>query len=108
MTLKQPFQGRKHWKGLLVRPADPALQAWRLELEETGGRGAGNRAGRKPAGDGEDTGARALDFRFDEVREARLVPVVDFKGRGRNGAAAGNSKSKGGANGAPADGGLER
>ena len=24
---------------------------------------------------------QALDFTFDEVREARLVPVVDFKGR---------------------------
>jgi len=24
---------------------------------------------------------RALDFSLDEVREARLVPVVDFKGR---------------------------
>ena len=24
---------------------------------------------------------RALDFGLDEVREARLVPVLDFKGR---------------------------
>jgi ribosome maturation factor RimP len=24
---------------------------------------------------------QALDFSLDEVREARLVPVVDFKGR---------------------------
>jgi ribosome maturation factor RimP len=24
---------------------------------------------------------QVLGFRFDEVREARLVPVVDFKGR---------------------------
>lgn len=108
VTLKQPFQGRKHWKGVLVQPQAPAAQAWRLELDEDGGRRAGKRQGRKSKSDGETTGARALDFRFDEVREARLVPVVDFKGRGRTGAAAGNSESKGGANGAPADGGLER
>ena len=25
--------------------------------------------------------AQALDFVFDEVREARLVPVLNFKGR---------------------------
>ena len=31
---------------------------------------------------GEQAG-QALDFRIDEVREARLVPVLDFKGRGR-------------------------
>ena len=34
-------------------------------------------------------------FKLDEVREARLVPVVDFKGRGRKdkdaGAAAGEA-----------------
>jgi len=31
-----------------------------------------------PADEGSDL---ALDFSLDEVREARLVPVVDFKGR---------------------------
>ena len=30
---------------------------------------------------GEGKGEQALDFSLDEVREARLVPVVDFKGR---------------------------
>ena len=28
-----------------------------------------------------DDSVRALDFQLDEVREARLVPVLDFKGR---------------------------
>jgi ribosome maturation factor RimP len=28
-----------------------------------------------------DAAQQALDFNLDEVREARLVPVVDFKGR---------------------------
>ncbi len=108
VTLKQPFQGRKHWRGVLARPEVAASQAWRLELDAGGGRGVGRRKDSKSPRDGEDAGAQALDFRLDEVREARLVPVVDFKGRGRKGAAAGKSESKGGATGAPADGGLER
>jgi ribosome maturation factor RimP len=33
------------------------------------------------AGGGADAEQRALDFVLDEVREAKLVPVVDFKGR---------------------------
>ncbi len=57
LTLKLPFQGRKHWKGLLGRAADGA--AWQLVLE----------------------GDQTLTFALDEVREARLVPVLDFKGR---------------------------
>lgn len=108
LTLKQPFQGRKHWKGRLVAQEPPAAEGWRLVLDDGQGRaarrGKAAQAGHKPAGDG----PQALDFRLDEVREARLVPVVDFKGRGREGAVAGKSESKGGANGAPADGGLER
>ena len=28
-----------------------------------------------------DKAEQALDFQLDEVREARLVPVLDFKGR---------------------------
>ena len=58
VTLKLAFQGRKHWRGQLNR----ADSGWRLEL------------------DGEKTGSE-LAFVLDEVREARLVPVIDFKGR---------------------------
>jgi ribosome maturation factor RimP len=58
LTLKQPFNGRKNYRGRLAAEGD----AWRLAL---GGEQAG----------------QALDFRIDEVREARLVPVLDFKGR---------------------------
>ena len=57
LTLKLPFQGRKHWKGVLGRAADGA--AWQIVLE----------------------GDQTLTFTLDEVREARLVPVLDFKGR---------------------------
>lgn len=66
LTLKAAFQGRKHWRGVL-RAKGPA---WSLEL-------ADEREGSE------------LEFRLEEVREARLVPVVDFKGRGRLPRAAG-------------------
>lgn len=69
LTLKMPFQGRKVWTGTLA-PCDAVetgARGWRLEVTE----------GKEPV---------ALDFQFDEAREIRLVPVVDFKGR-RSGAA---------------------
>jgi ribosome maturation factor RimP len=68
ITLKLPFQGRKHWSGVL----QPAGEGWRLVVTVAPAKG------RKPATE------MALDFGFDEVREARLVPVVDFKGRRKN------------------------
>lgn len=58
LTLKLPFENRKHWTGVL----QPNGEDWRLEITE-------------------NKNTLALDFRFDEVREMRLVPVVDFKGR---------------------------
>jgi ribosome maturation factor RimP len=61
LTLKLPFSGRKKFKGVLAARDG----GWRLAME--------------PAAKGQPE--QALDFVFDEVREARLVPVVDFKGR---------------------------
>jgi len=66
VTLKLPFQGRKHWRGLLAATVD----GWSLALE------------------GQHQGSQ-LEFKLEEVREARLVPVIDFKGRGRQGRTAG-------------------
>jgi ribosome maturation factor RimP len=57
LALKAPFQGRKHWKGRLERA--PEGEGWTLALE----------------------GDQVLSFTLDEVREARLVPVLDFKGK---------------------------
>jgi ribosome maturation factor RimP len=59
LSLKMPFQGRKKYRG-------------RLEAGEQGGF-------RIVFSDGKVD--QALDFSLDEVKEARLVPVVDFKGR---------------------------
>lgn len=70
VTLKLPFQGRKKYRGVLhalagVEQAADAVSAgsaWRLVFTE-------------------GKVEQALDFALQEVREARLVPVVDFKGR---------------------------
>jgi ribosome maturation factor RimP len=60
VVLKAPFQGRKTWQGVLGRSEDGA--AWSLQFK---------------VGKTE----QVLGLKFEEVREARLVPVVDFKGR---------------------------
>jgi ribosome maturation factor RimP len=72
ITLKLPFQGRKHWSGVLQAEAE----GWRLVVIEVPAKG-------KKAVVAKNAD-RALNFRFDEVRQARLVPVVDFKGRRKN------------------------
>ncbi|MBL8349252.1 MAG: ribosome maturation factor RimP [Burkholderiaceae bacterium] len=86
LTLRQPFQNRKRWRGTLLA-ADDATggQAWRLLLpgDKPASRSATKRAAKAvAAGAAQATPAQqTLDFSLDEVREARLVPVVDFKGR---------------------------
>ena len=74
VTLKQPFKGRKNWQGMLTAAPQPVAgpepptaepaQApnWALLIQ-----------------DGKTE--QVLAFTLAEVREARLVPVVDFKGR---------------------------
>jgi ribosome maturation factor RimP len=64
LTLKLPLQGRKKFKGVLGERDG----GWRLLLEPA-------------AGAKKSEPEQVLDFVFDEVREARLVPVIDFKGR---------------------------
>lgn len=72
VVLKMPFQGRKKYRGelALIEPeegaapaaADATIERFRVIFDD--GRGE-----------------QALDFALAEVRETRLVPVVDFKGR---------------------------
>lgn len=64
LTLRAPFQGRKHWRGVL----QPRDAGWRLVLPPPTGKVAAE-------------ASQALDFELSEVREARLVPQLDFKGR---------------------------
>lgn len=71
ITLKLPFQGRKKFQGTLqageAGPDAGTVAGWQLVFN-----------------DGKVD--QVLDFAFDEVREARLVPVLDFKGRRGKGA----------------------
>ncbi|MBA3623435.1 MAG: ribosome maturation factor RimP [Methylibium sp.] len=60
LTLKLAFQGRKRFEGVV----QPHGEGWALHFN-----------------DGKED--QVLGFALDEVREARLVPVVDFKGRAR-------------------------
>lgn len=69
LTLKLAFKGRKSWQGVLMRAEAGAAEA--------GEAAAGGWSLLFKDGKAE----QVLGFRFDEVREARLVPVVDFKGR---------------------------
>jgi len=69
LTLKLPLAGRKKFEGVLVAREG----GWRLEMAPMV-KGPKGSTGQQ---------ARALDFVLDEVREARLVPVVDFKGKAK-------------------------
>jgi ribosome maturation factor RimP len=60
IVLKAPFEGRKSWQGVLGK-ADSA-DGWTLVFKN-------------------GKTEQVLGFTFPEVREARLVPVVNFKGR---------------------------
>ena len=89
VTLKIPFKGRKRFRGELRAEGE----GWRVVLAPTAKvaaaqRHAASRSARAKAAAAGDVVAepavedvKALDFLLDEVREARLVPVIDFKGR---------------------------
>lgn len=73
ISLKLAFQGRKKYKGILGafegQAEDPAqAPQWQLVFK---------------VGEGKQATEQVLGFNLDEVREARLVPAVNFKGRGR-------------------------
>ena len=79
LTLREPFQNRRKWRGTLS-PGDGDAR-WRLLLPPAE-RPKSARAGAAAAP------RQTLDFALEEVREAHLVPVLDFKGRRREPAAA--------------------
>ena len=93
LTLKLPFQGRKKYRGELQAHG----AGWRLVLaEEAADAKKPAKGAAKPAAPAAAAPDRALDFSLEEVREARLVPVLDFKGR------------RAAASGSEVDGGRER
>jgi ribosome maturation factor RimP len=73
ITLKQPFQARKKFAGeLQARENGWGLVLPAAPISKTQAK-AGARADVE----------QVLDFTLDELQEARLVPVIDFKGRRR-------------------------
>ena len=85
VSLKEPFEGRKSWQGLLS--AGAAQGSWKLNFKN-------------------GKTEQELGFTLAEVREARLVPVLDFKGR-KSGATPDGGAGKAAADAAPdVDGGL--
>lgn len=74
LTLRVPFQNRRHWRGMLMRGVNDV--SWRLVLPREPAP-----SGRRNAKAQQDSPEQTLDFALDEVREARLVPVIDFKRR---------------------------
>lgn len=89
ITLRMPFQGRKKYQGVLAAlpTADATSSAAATEVAKVEVEGEGVAVVAQPAdawrivfNDGKAD--QALDFALEELREARLVPVVSFKGRG--------------------------
>jgi ribosome maturation factor RimP len=74
VTLKVAFQGRKVWQGVLEAAAAPVAGA---PADAAGSAGGGGWSLIFKHGKTE----QVFGFRLEDVREARLVPVVDFKGR---------------------------
>lgn len=86
ITLKSAFQGRKKWTGTLMAREGDGFSL-RLPPPQPAGGARNNRKaspsarGPKAApADAQDL-LQTLEFTLDEVRDARLVPVIDFKGR---------------------------
>ena len=91
LTLKVPSGGRKRFQGRLLAPQKDD-GAWRLLLADAPSKPAAAKAPRRgkrpaatqappPEADSAPASDPVLEFRLDEVRDAHLVPVVDFKGR---------------------------
>jgi ribosome maturation factor RimP len=101
ITLKAPFQGRKKYSGVLCASQDgdaqaiAAGQAWGLVLKSAESnkplsKTAAKKMAKALAKTLAETGEpepqdvdQVLGFTLDEIREARLVPEVSFKGRVR-------------------------
>lgn len=95
ISLKVPFQGKKKYNGVLcasstaeavAADAPEAGQAWGLVLKSAeADKPLSKTAAKKLAKAGllEQEVDQVMDFTLDEIREARLVPEVSFKGRSR-------------------------
>ena len=81
LTLKMPFQGRKVWQGVLATAQVNAKADAAAVDQAEPANGSEVAAGAWSLLFKVGKTEQVLGFKFEEVREARLVPVVDFKGR---------------------------
>jgi len=99
ISLKAPFQGRKKYSGVLCTSQDgdeaaiAAGQAWGLVLKAADSDKPLSKTAAKKLAKAAEKGLaepqdveEVLGFTLDEIREARLVPEVSFKGRVRRAA----------------------
>jgi ribosome maturation factor RimP len=86
VTLKAPMgaaaagqvsSNRKKFRGTLERTESGGVPGWQIVWSDELPIKPGQRVSKKRA----PAPLQALGFRLDELREARLAPVVDFKGR---------------------------
>jgi ribosome maturation factor RimP len=112
VTLKTPLGGRKRFRGelltaetgwrILLAPTAPVAAARKHAASRSGAKArAASAAAGAPATSVAPAEDKTLDFTLDDVREAHLVPIIDFKGRShaRPGAAAhGQEETDGGRN----------
>lgn len=78
---------RKKFRGTLERrPVEEGLDGWQIVWRDEPVLKPGQKVSRKRA----PAPTQALGFTLDELKEARLAPIVNFKGRSAAGAGAGN------------------
>lgn len=98
VTLKAPMgaaaagqvsASRKKFRGTLERTEDaPGVAGWQIVWSDAPPVKPGQRVSKKR----EPVPLQALGFSLDELREARLAPIVSFKGRSAKGDAASGSE----------------
>ena len=78
VTLREPFEGRKKFRGALQRgEGDGWMLVWReAPRAKPGQRVSARRMAAAPE--------HALNFTLEEVQSARLAPELDFKGRAQD------------------------
>lgn len=81
VTLKEPFKGRKKYRGELRTLEGEGAFRLVLPSDRVPAKPGAKVSAKRAAAAVDPQAEQALDFSLDEVREARLVPVVDFKGR---------------------------
>jgi len=101
ITLKAPMgaaangqvhASRKKFRGALERVAlDDGAVSWQIVWSDAPAPKPGQRVSKKRV----PPPMQALGFTLDEIREARLAPIVSFKGRGQGGSTGGEEPAVG-------------